>query len=278
MRIDNLPDVSQIQKSVDWGAPLSQVGMSAVEIPVNYQGVRVPAQADFFVNLVARESRGIHMSRLYALLTEKLAVEALSVQLLGEIADLGLQSHKELSTHSKLVLYMNLPLQRSSLKSGLQGWRVYPVEIKTERTSTQTRVWFQATILYSSTCPASAALAYQIHSEAQNPKGFAATPHAQRSSAKVCVEVDANKEFQVETLIEVLEQAVGTPVQTLVKRQDEQQFAILNAQNLMFCEDAARRISAQLANCSWALDYRGEVHHLESLHAHNATAFFAKTT
>ena len=48
-------------------------------------------------------------------------------------------------------------------------------------------------------------------------------------------------------LIDRVEQALGTPVQTVVKREDEQAFARLNGENLMFCEDAARRMAAALA-------------------------------
>jgi len=66
-----------------------------------------------------------------------------------------------------------------------------------------------------------------------------------------------------------LEQAIGTPVQTAVKRNDEQAFAKLNAENLMFCEDAARRITA-LEQSDCVENYWFKVEHQESLHAHNA--------
>lgn len=278
MLIDHLPDVSQPQKSVDWGIPLSRVGMSQVELPVSIQDLQVPAQIDFFVNLNSREARGIHMSRLYSLLVEKLSNTSFSIPLLSEVAGLGLQSHSDLSTCAQVTVRLNLSLRRSSLKSELAGWRVYPIEFRVERTSKSVRAWLQASVLYSSTCPASAALAFQIHSEAASPSsGFAATPHAQRSSAQVAVELDPTQHFDPENLIDLLEKALGTPVQTLVKRQDEQQFAVLNAQNLMFCEDAARRLARSLSTVNWALDYRGEVHHMESLHPHNATAYFSKS-
>ena len=41
-----------------------------------------------------------------------------------------------------------------------------------------------------------------------------------------------------------MEAALGTPVQTAVKREDEQAFARLNGRNLMFCEDAPRADSS----------------------------------
>ena len=55
-----------------------------------------------------------------------------------------------------------------------------------------------------------------------------------------------------------------------MKRADEQAFAALNGQNLMFVEDAARRIEAALGEYP-----RPSVHvrHLESLHPHDAVAW-----
>lgn len=59
--------------------------------------------------------------------------------------------------------------------------------------------------------------------------------------------------FEPVKLIDRIEHALGTPVQTLVKRSDEQAFALANGQNLMFCEDAARRLYRMLRS---RCDYR----------------------
>jgi len=68
----------------------------------------------------------------------------------------------------------------------------------------------------------------------------------------------------------------ATPVQAAVKREDEQEFARLNASNLMFCEDAARRVQAILANDQHFEDFWVRVNHLESLHPHDAVAIVTK--
>ena len=47
-------------------------------------------------------------------------------------------------------------------------------------------------------------------------------------------------------LLETIESALATPVQTAVRREDEQEFARLNGENPMYCEDAVRRIRAAL--------------------------------
>jgi len=80
----------------------------------------------------------------------------------------------------------------------------------------------------------------------------------------------------IDTLIEQLEQAIGTPVQTAVKREDEQAFAKLNGENLMFCEDAARRLKAMLNQQTDIADYWFKIEHQESLHAHNAVVIDQK--
>src|SRR5690606_28054029 len=124
---------------------------------------------------------------------------------------------------------------------------------------------------YSSTCPASAALSRQVNAQrfaedfaAARPlstevvrewlasdRGMAATPHAQRSQARVRIELRPSfDELPVAAMVDALEAALGTPVQTAVKREDEQAFAELNAANLMFCEDAARRIAAEIGRAS----------------------------
>jgi GTP cyclohydrolase I len=61
-------------------------------------------------------------------------------------------------------------------------------------------------------------------------------------------------------------------VQTAVKREDEQAFAQANAANLMFCEDAARRVAAVLAAEEAILAWSIRVAHFESLHPHDAVA------
>jgi len=73
-------------------------------------------------------------------------------------------------------------------------------------------------------------------------------------------------------MVDAIESALGTPVQTAVKREDEQAFAEANAANLMFCEDAARRIAVSLREEDRVTAWNVRVAHFESLHAHDAVA------
>ena len=79
-------------------------------------------------------------------------------------------------------------------------------------------------------------------------------------------------QLPIELLITEIETALNTPVQAAVKRPDEQQFARLNGENLMFCEDAARRIRFALDDLAIVSGFHFEVHHLESLHPRDAVA------
>ena len=152
-------------------------------------------------------------------------------------------------------------------------------------------------ILYSSTCPASTALSTELWRQdlkarfseeknltlenmdewLQSHQGMPGTPHAQRSRAEVQVQVsDSGFDFGPEELIDGLESALQTPVQTMVKRIDEQEFARLNGQNTMFCEDAARKVQAWLDTLSFVPSYKATFEHQESLHPHNAVSVIQK--
>lgn len=74
------------------------------------------------------------------------------------------------------------------------------------------------------------------------------------------------------SIIERLESSLQTRVQTAVKRADEQEFARKNAENLMFSEDAARRLRHTLEREENIASYELKVHHFESLHPHDAVA------
>ena len=93
---------------------------------------------------------------------------------------------------------------------------------------------------------------------------------------RVRVRLAAGFEFPIVELIDLIEGALKTVVQTAVKREDEQAFALLNGQNLMFCEDAARRLKLALEGDERIVDFQLRVAHLESLHAHDAVAVATK--
>ncbi|WP_434602379.1 GTP cyclohydrolase I FolE2 [Pseudomonas sp. Z4-7] len=284
-----LPDIaaqaSRQAMSLDW------VGMCGIAVPVLVDGQRLSASADAGVSLDDGEARGIHMSRLYVAL-EKLEDTALSPDLLRRILQEFLDSHEGLSRSASLTLRTDLMYKRPALISPLAGWKRYPIVIEARLKNSVFHVELQIEIPYSSTCPCSAALARQLiqqkflddfantnleHADVLawlgSQKGIVATPHSQRSVAILNLRLDAKlDEFPVLPLINEAEAALGTAVQTAVKRVDEQAFALANGQNLMFCEDAARRLNIALRPLPWISSLDIRVVHAESLHAHDAVA------
>ncbi|MDR7281366.1 GTP cyclohydrolase I [Pseudomonas corrugata] len=284
-----LPDIA-VQASRQ-ALPLDWVGMCGIALPVLLDGQRLSATADAGVSLDDEEARGIHMSRLYLAL-EMLEQENLTPTLLRRVLQSFLDSHEGLSHSAYLKIHADLLLKRPALISPLAGWKTYPVSIEMSLKNAMFHVELKIEVAYSSTCPCSAALSRQLiqqqfvddfankslhHAEVLawlgSPKGIIATPHSQRSTAHLCLRLDNQvDDLPLIALINEAEAALGTAVQTAVKRADEQAFALANGQNLMFCEDAARRLNVALKRSADIAAFHIRVVHAESLHAHDAVA------
>lgn len=296
MTKDSLPDVAK-EIHQEKFAPIDWVGMGSIELPVLLKQAdgtyRIPARVDAKVSLDKKPSRGIHMSRLYLIAQDVLSKEDLQLSLLGKATDEFLKTHLELSTRAIVQVQFEAPLVRKALKSANQAWRSYPVILSTLNVEGNKKYYIEVVVTYSSTCPASAALSRQliqdnfkqqfgdqsvdfdvIHQWLGTTHGIVATPHAQRSFARVKVQVNAD--FYYGNLIDLVEEALQTAVQGAVKREDEQEFALRNGQNLMFCEDAARRVKEALDQNAAIVDYIAEFSHVESLHPHNAVSMISK--
>ena len=272
--------------------------MSNIALPLrvasgNGEAIQVAASVDVSVDLRDAQARGIHMSRMYLQLQDAFASETLTPAGLRRVLQALIEGQGGISSAARLVLRYEQLLLRPALASANAGWKRYPVEIDATLRDGHLHLGLRFSVEYSSTCPASAALSRQLNAErfvadfaAAHPlstavvgewlaseRGLAATPHAQRSRADIRVELrPAFDELPLTSLIDAVEQALGTPVQTAVKREDEQAFARLNAENLMFCEDAARRVAAALSADSRIDRFEAQVAHFESLHAHDAVA------
>ncbi|MBB6522238.1 GTP cyclohydrolase FolE2 [Pseudoteredinibacter isoporae] len=290
-----LPDVSR-SESAPVMCPLEWVGMQGIDLPLNVVepdcAPLAHAKADVQVNLPVEHIKGIHMSRLYLLL-DALNEQALSPALLVNLLQEMLASHKDCQSDSvRLRLVFDLLARRPALLSPeLSGWKSYPITLEATLDPNGFRIELETLVSYSSTCPCSAALSRNVLEAAfrkafenedtlelndiahwLNQNGSIATPHSQRSEARVKISLgSSDHKLAFVELINAIEDAVQTPLQTAVKRVDEQAFAELNGRNLMFVEDAARRIQARL-NTSYA-NPRVHVRHLESLHQHDAAAW-----
>jgi GTP cyclohydrolase I len=291
-----MPDVAS-QVAQRHGCELDWVGMDGIELPICFDGgdgdaQRVAATLAAYVNLSRTDLRGIHMSRLYLLLSEHLGDKRIDTSAVESLLQAMLRSHQGLSDSARVCIRFEQLVRRTALRSDHRGWRAYPVSIEAELNETGFRLELGVDVVYSSTCPASAALSRQLiqqqfrqHFAATAPldhaevlawlgteQGIIATPHAQRSIASVRVRFVEGASLQLISLVDRIEQCLGTPVQTAVKREDEQAFALANGRNLMFCEDAARRIHAALDADQNIDGFCIRVRHQESLHPHDAVA------
>ncbi|MBJ9974426.1 GTP cyclohydrolase I FolE2 [Pseudomonas sp. S75] len=284
-----LPDVASETRSTL--QPLSWVGMQGIALPVQLKRCVLSAWADAGVSLDDGESRGIHMSRLYLAL-EALEHQELTPALLRQLLERFLVSHEGLSACAYIRLKFDYMLKRPALVSPAEGWKRYPVVVEAKIEGGMFHVEQHVEIPYSSTCPCSAALARQLIQQqflddfANRPldskailqwlgstSGIVATPHSQRSRAIIKIRLlDTVENLPIESSIDTVERALGTAVQTAVKRADEQAFALANGQNLMFCEDAARRLHQALCGLEGCAGFDLRVEHAESLHAHDAVA------
>jgi GTP cyclohydrolase I len=284
-----LPDIAA--QAARQARPLEWVGMRGIALPVLLEGQRLSAKADAGVSLDDGETRGIHMSRLYLALAT-LEQRNLSPSVLRQVLDDFLESHDDLSSNAYLNIHSEVLLKRPALVSPLAGWKSYPVSISASLKNKVFHVELKIEVPYSSTCPCSAALARQLiqqqfiddfankplqHAEVLawlgSSHGIVATPHSQRSTAELHMHLDEFiDELPLSVIINDAEAALGTAVQTAVKRADEQAFALANGQNLMFCEDAARRLNLAMRRSPGVSGFHLRVIHAESLHAHDAVA------
>lgn len=274
--------------------PLEWVGMQGIALPLwleeGGQAQQVHACADVHVDVPDPRVKGIHMSRLYTLLDAFAAAGPLDAAELAALLRRMVDSHADCaSTQARLALsFPLLRRQPALLTAGLAGWKAYPVRLQATLSPHGFAMTLALEVGYSSTCPCSAALARQLLADgfaaqfgsgridADAARGWLlehaslATPHSQRSTATVTVQLAQNAELDLFALIDLVEAALATPLQTAVKRADEQAFARLNGANLMYVEDAARRVQAALAPRYAQASVA--VRHMESLHPHDAVA------
>ena len=295
-----LPDVAgyvlnEPQGTLDW------VGMSEIAMPMSLRDgdsqPSVQAAIQLYVNLADSHAKGIHMSRLYRTLGNALHATPLAPNWFGGLLRDLQTTQAETSNNALIEFSFDLLLNKPALVSANSGWNRYPVKLRGELCNGVTHIEQEVIVHYSSTCPASAALSRGVIQEQfvrefatrdhlkpreiqvwlGTQQGIVATPHGQRSAATVKVQLRPELVyFPISKLIQDIEDVLGTPVQTAVKREDEKEFALRNGQNPMFCEDSARRIKQMLLTDDVFVDFLVHVEHFESLHAHNAVGMVAK--
>jgi GTP cyclohydrolase IB len=269
---------------------IPKVGISRFRLPLAFKHKDGPTmnhdcEASMYVNLAAGKT-GINMSRLCSILQEEGSQHHVCAKFFkkvlsryrSELKDFELEPKLD---HAFLKLAFAYPVKQISLKSPNWGWQYYQTKIEArENAEGQVRVFMTLEYEYSSTCPCSLSMAKQY--EADFAAGLTtegngiAVAHGQRSRATCKVEITEGANFMIEDLIDLMRIAIPTETQSLVKRVDEQAFAILNGENPMFVEHASKRLYKILNAEPRISDWIVTLEHFESLHSHNAVAVINK--
>ncbi len=266
----SLPDLQNGPSSLIRGANerIQHVGISNFKLPLSYEGrdgvvQRLETSVTGSVSLEA-DKKGINMSRIMRSFY-KHADATFGFDLVSRV--LGDYKTDLESFDARIQLAFSLPLKIDSLRSGLSGYQYYDVVLEVAvKDGIETRI-MHLDYVYSSTCPCS----LELSEHARATRGQLATPHSQRSVARLSVLVDPDAApLWVEDVIDMARLAVPTETQVMVKREDEQAFAELNAANPIFVEDAARLFCERLQSDVRITDFRVVASHQESLHSHDA--------
>ena len=268
-----MPDLQNGPESLIRGAKsrIQHVGISNFRLPIRFatrDGAPLVLETSVTgtVSLEA-EKKGINMSRImrsfYAHAEKAFSFGVIEAALDDYKADLG-------SFDARIQMRLSFPMQLHSLRSGLSGWQYYDIALELVETAGVRKRIVHLDYVYSSTCPCS----LELSEHARITRGQLATPHSQRSVARLSVVLAG--EMALEDLVDLARGAVVTETQVMVKREDEQAFAELNAANPIFVEDAARLFCEALRGDARIGDFRVVASHQESLHSHDAVSLLTE--
>ncbi|MBQ0805103.1 MAG: GTP cyclohydrolase I FolE2 [Sulfitobacter sp.] len=271
-----LPDLQNGPSSLIRGAKqqIQHVGISNFRLPLRYHtrdngDLTLETSVTGSVSLEA-DKKGINMSRImrsfYKHGDATFSFEVMEAALDDYKADLE-------SFDARIQMRFSFPMKIQSLRSGLSGYQYYDIALELVEIGGLRKKIMHLDYVYSSTCPCS----LELSEHARATRGQLATPHSQRSVARISVDVNYDAEcLWFEDLIEAARRAVPTETQVMVKREDEQAFAELNAANPIFVEDAARLFCEQLQADPRIGDFRVVASHQESLHSHDAISILTQ--
>lgn len=269
----SMPDLQNGPSSLIRGAKarIQHVGIANFRLPIRFASrdgapITLETSVTGTVSLEA-EKKGINMSRImrsfYAHAEKEFSFGVIEAALDDYKADLG-------SYDARIQMRLSFPMQKVSLRSDLTGWQYYDIALElVEQAGVRKRI-AHIDYVYSSTCPCS----LELSEHARMVRGQLATPHSQRSVARLSVVLTG--EMALEDLIDIARGAVVTETQVMVKREDEQAFAEMNAANPIFVEDAARLFCEALQKDGRIGDFRVVASHQESLHSHDAISLLTE--
>ena len=271
----SLPDLQNGPSSLIKGANqiIQHVGISNFKLPIRYRlrgsGERILETSVTGSVSLGADKKGINMSRImrsfYKHSEEQFSFSVIEAALDDYKTDLE-------SFDARISMKFSFPMQVDSLRSNLEGYQYYDISLELiDRNGVRTKV-VHIDYVYSSTCPCS----LELSEHARKTRRQLATPHSQRSVARISAVLTGSERLWFEDLVEICRIAVPTETQVMVKREDEQAFAELNAANPIFVEDAARLFCKALKSDNRIGDFRVIASHQESLHSHDAISILTE--
>jgi GTP cyclohydrolase I len=269
---DTLPDLQNGPSSLIRGAKqqIQHVGISNFRLPIRFRtrdsgDLTLETSVTGTVSLEA-DKKGINMSRIMRSFY-KHAERTFSFAVIEAALD-DYKTDLE-SFDARIQMRFSFPVQVESLRSGLSGYQYYDIALELVEQNGVRQKIVHLDYVYSSTCPCS----LELSEHARATRGQLATPHSQRSVARISTVLECDQPcLWFEDMIDACRRAVPTETQVMVKREDEQAFAELNAANPIFVEDAARLFCEALLADPRVGDFRVIASHQESLHSHDAVS------
>lgn len=273
--LDNMPD---LQNSEFKGVPIDFVGISDFHLPIRIRqkdgGTQeVTASISGSVNLDSA-NRGINMSRIIRTFYKN-ADQVFDINTLESVLRDYQKDLKSFDAHIlmnfKYRIWQDALVSKKDDGTPEGGWQYYNVTFDANLDkSGEFKKIIHFDYIYSSSCPCSTELSiYNAYQE-----GVYCIPHSQRSIAHLSVEF--TDMLWLEDLLDMCRKAIPTETQVFVKRADEGNFAWLNGANVIFVEDAIRKLYDQLNQNNNVYDFKIICSHRESLHSHNAVAVITK--
>src|SRR6056297_3023853 len=183
-----LPDLQNGPASLIRGTrqQLQHVGISNFRLPIRYRtrdsgDLTLETSVTGTVSLEAGK-KGINMSRImrsfYAHAEKTFSFEVIEAALDDYKADLE-------SFDARIQMRLSFPMRVDSLRSGLSGYQYYDIALElVERNGVRQKI-VHLDFVYSSTCPCS----LELSEHARETRNQLATPHSQRSVARLSVEL-----------------------------------------------------------------------------------------
>jgi len=215
---DTLPDLQNGPASLIKGADerLQHVGISNFRLPIRYHtqnngDITLETSVTGTVSLDAGK-KGINMSRImrsfYKHAEKTFSFEVIEAALADYLTDLD-------SFDARIQMRFSYPVKVPSLRSGLTGYQYYDFALELIEKDGVRRKFMHLDYVYSSTCPCS----LELSEHARRERGQLATPHSQRSVARISADVLCDDCLWFEDMIEMARRAVPTETQVMVKRQ-----------------------------------------------------------